>query len=132
MSISAPPTSLIPLGVACLFLRQQLWKNSTAVCKMFEDSFQPLHLNTSQPPESKQLSKRPRSPPKSCEEWLRSQEQGTTNCRTPAASSWPKRAPQGEQLLEEPVLNDGANLIFGTLENIKADIQRHARKSSDK
>ena len=105
---------------------------------MFSDPFQPQSITALQA-SPKEVPKRPRSPPKSSEEWILSQEEqnqiGLGNVKKRdqdgdhlmAAQAWPKRAPEGERLLEESEKKDRANLIFGSLENIKDDIKRHAR-----
>ena len=108
---------------------------------MFTDPFQPQSVQAA----PKEAPKRPKSPPKSSEEWILSQEehnqiglglryakkrdqlQGGGDHLTAAAEAWPKRAPEGERLLEESEKKDKANLIFGSLESIKDDIKRHAR-----
>ena len=83
---------------------------------------------------SKQPPKRPKSPPKTCEEWIASRNGeisggiGKARGAKIAAASWPERAPEGEELFDGPVSEDGAGLILGTLESIKEDIQRHARE----
>ena len=95
---------------------------------MFEDPFRLGSIAGLQTP-PKELPKRPKSPPKSCREWLASQEQqlprhGARPEEGGASPSWPKRAPEGERLFEASAVDSG---ILGSLENIKADIQRHAR-----
>lgn len=101
---------------------------------MFEDPFR-LESIASLTTPSKQLPKRPKSPPKSCQEWLASQEsspfhhvagpeEGGASANDP--TSWPKRAPEGEQLLDGALESHG---ILGTLDSIKEDIQRHAREA---
>ena len=79
---------------------------------------------------AKPPAKRPKSPPKSCEEWIASQKGKTTAYAlgTNAGASWPEPAPEGEELLDGPESKDGTGSILGTLESIKDDIQRHARK----
>ena len=101
---------------------------------MFNDPFQPQSVTALQA-SPKEVPKRPKSPPKSGEEWILSQEeQNKIGQRRDqdgnylmAAQAWPKRAPEGERLLEESERKDRANLTFGSLENIKDDIKRHAR-----
>ena len=87
---------------------------------MFSDPFQKQSVAALQETSPKVAPKRPKSPPKSSEEWILSQEQD---------QAWPKRAPEGERLLEDAERKDEANLIFGSLQSIKDDIQRHARTS---
>ena len=106
---------------------------------MFSDPFQPQSVVALQA-SPKEAPKRPKSPPKTSEEWILSQEQIGLGLRSAkkidlqdgdhylvAAEAWPKRAPEGERLLDESERKDKANLIFGSLEDIKDDINRHAR-----
>ena len=101
---------------------------------MFEES--PFRIASQLSP-SKELPKRLKSPPRSYEEWLASKGQGQKNVLTPgrgaassARGSWPERAPEGEQLLDDRSSGDGEGLILGTLEDIKRDIQTHARETN--
>ena len=106
---------------------------------MFSDPFRPQSVAALQA-SPKEVPKRPKSPPKSSEEWILAQEEqnqtGLGNVRKQrdqegtlltAAQAWPKRAPEGERLLGDAERKDKANMIFGSLESIKDDIQRHAR-----
>ena len=116
---------------------------------MFNDPFQPQSVTALQVSPSKEAPKRPKSPPKSSEEWILSQAQEQQKQELSlgpnvkkkkrglqdgdhliAAEAWPKRAPRGERLLEESERKDKANRIFGSLEDIKDDIQTHARMCS--
>ena len=113
---------------------------------MFNDPFQPPSVTALQESPYKEAPKRPKSPPKSSEEWILSQEQNqelslglNANKKKRglqdgdhliAAEAWPKRALRGERLLEESERKDKANRIFGSLEDIKEDIQIHARMCS--
>jgi hypothetical protein len=113
---------------------------------MFNDPFQPQSVTALQASPHKEVPKRPKSPPKIAEEWILSQTQEEQNQELSlhglnvkkksdlqdgghftAAEAWPKRAPKGERLLEESERKDKANMIFGSLENIKEDIKSHAR-----
>lgn len=113
---------------------------------MFNDPFQPQSVTALQESPKKEAPKRPKSPPKSSEEWILSQAQEEQNQELAlnlglnakkrdlqdgdhltAAEAWPKRAPTGERLLEESERKNKVNMIFGSLEDIKDDIKRHAR-----
>lgn len=104
---------------------------------MFSDPFHPQSIGALQA-SPKEVPKRPKSPPKSSEEWILAQEEhdqiGLGNRKRDqegapltAAQVWPKRAPEGERLLDDAERKEKANMIFGSLESIKDDIQRHAR-----
>ena len=102
---------------------------------MFEESPFRHSSIASQPSPSKELPKRSKSPPRSCEEWLASkgQQNVLTSGRGAASNargSWPERAPEGEQLLGDNLPGDEGGLILGTLEDIKRDIQTHARETN--
>ena len=122
------------MGVACCVSMTTETYNWPSCTEMFEESPFRLSSVASQPAPSKESPKRPKSPPKSCDEWLASKERkafvhlASESAASSAAGSWPEREPKGEQLLDGPAPSDGGGLVFGTLENIKADIQRHARE----